>query len=164
MAPKKDPAAYLRMAFATNSLRNTTVSVDDDTLYYEIVTRFWHPHLTKIFKLDVDMREMVLVAEIERVPGNNVRVRFGGEGAEWVDELDFLSWDLEKRWASHVFALRLLVPYWDDDQRRRVHRRRRRGVQMEEPQTAPSGNRTPSHMSSTFDDDTHRMNAARADK
>lgn len=107
MVPKKNPAAYLRMVFTTNSLRNTTISVEDDSLYYEIVTRFWHPHLTKIFKLDVDTREMVLVAEIERVPGSNVRVRFGGEGAEWIDELDFLSWDLEKRWACKSFS------FWD---------------------------------------------------
>jgi hypothetical protein len=99
MAPKENAAAYLRMVFTTNSLRNTTLSVEDDTLYYEIVTHFWHPHLTKIFKLDVDTREMILVAEIERVPGSNVRVRFGGEEAEWTDELDFMSWDLEKRWA-----------------------------------------------------------------
>jgi hypothetical protein len=103
MAPKKNAAAYLRMVLTTNSLRNTTLSVEDDTLYYEVVTRFWHAHLTKIFKLDVDTREMVLIAEIERVPGNNVRVRFGGEDAEWIDELKFMSWDLEKRWACMFF-------------------------------------------------------------
>jgi hypothetical protein len=68
MAPKKTTGAYLRMVFTTNSLRNTTVSVEDDTLYYEIITHFWQPHLTKIFKLDADTRKMVLVAEIERVP------------------------------------------------------------------------------------------------
>ena len=99
MASKKNAATHLRMVFTTNSLRNTTLSVEDDTLYYEVVTRFWNPHLTKIFKLDVDTRDMVLVAEIERVPGSNVRVRFGGEDVEWIDELDFMSWDLEKRWA-----------------------------------------------------------------
>lgn len=103
MEPKESAAAYLRMVFTTNSLRNTTLSVEDDTFYYEIVTRFWHPHLTKIFKLDVDTREMVFVAEIERVPGSNVRVRFGGEDAGWIDELDFMSWDLEKRWACKFF-------------------------------------------------------------
>ena len=99
MAPKKNTDVYLRMVFTTNSLRNTIVSVDDDTLYYEIVTHFWQPHLTKISKLDADTREMVLVAEIERVPGSTVRVRFGGEDGEWINELDFMSWDLEKRWA-----------------------------------------------------------------
>jgi hypothetical protein len=99
MAPKKNTGAYLRMVFTTNSLRNTTVSVEDDTLYYEIVTHSRQPHLTKISKLDADTREMVLVAEIERVPGSTVRVRFGGDDAEWINELDFMSWDLEKRWA-----------------------------------------------------------------
>ena len=97
MAPDKDVAAYLRMVFTTNSLRNTTLFVEDDTFYYEIVTRFWHPHLTKIFKKDVETRKMVLVAEIARLPGSSVRVRFGGEDAEWIDELDFMSWDLKKR-------------------------------------------------------------------
>ena len=97
MAPDKDVAAYLRMVFTTNSLRNTTLSVEDDTFYYEIVTRFWHPHLTKIFKKDVETRKMILVAEIARLPGSNVRVRFGDENAEWIDELNFMSWDLKKR-------------------------------------------------------------------
>ena len=52
MAPKKNAAAYLRMVYTTNSLRDTTLSVEDDALYYEVVTRFWLSHLT---------REMVLV-------------------------------------------------------------------------------------------------------
>ena len=97
MAPDKVVAAYLRMVFTTNSLRNTTLSVEDDTLYYEIVTRFWHPHLTKIVKKDVETRKMILVAEIARLPGSNVQVRFGDENAEWIDELDFITWDFKKR-------------------------------------------------------------------
>ena len=97
MAHNKNPAVNPRMAFTTNSLRNTTISIEGDTLYYEIVTRFWHPHLTKIFKLNSDTRGMVLVAEIARLPGSNVRVRFGGEDAEWIDELNFMSWELGKR-------------------------------------------------------------------
>ncbi len=39
---------------------------------------------------------MVPVTEVERVPGSTVRVRFGGEDGEWINEPDFLSWDLEK--------------------------------------------------------------------
>src|SRR5260370_28564902 len=60
------------MVFTINGLCNTTVSVDDDMLYYEIITHFWQLHLTKISKLDVDKSQMVLVAEIERVPGSNL--------------------------------------------------------------------------------------------
>ncbi len=60
------------MMFTTNGLCNTTVSVEDDTLYYEIITHFWQLHLTKVSKLDVDTSQMVLVAEIERVPGSTV--------------------------------------------------------------------------------------------
>ncbi|KAI0248357.1 hypothetical protein BJV78DRAFT_1107956, partial [Lactifluus subvellereus] len=121
MALPKNAEGYRRMVFTTNSLRNSTVSVEDDTLYYEIVTRFWHPYLTKIFKLDPDTREMILVAEIEREPGKNVRVRFGGEHGEWTNEQDFMSWDLQKRggnftgdegveyrWKSHKRRLQLI--------------------------------------------------------
>jgi len=114
------------MVFTTNSLRNTTISVEDDTHYYEIVTRFWHPHLTKIFKRDVGTRDMILVSEIEREPDQDVRVRFGGEHGEWIREQDFLKWDLQKRggvfnggenveyrWKSHRRRLQLVKS--DDD-------------------------------------------------
>jgi hypothetical protein len=109
MAPPKNAEGYRRMEFTTNSLRNTTISVEDDTLYYEIVTRFWHPHLTKIFKLDVGTREMILVAEIEREPGKNVRVRFGGEHSEWINEQDFMTWDLQKRLARGLFTFVIVL-------------------------------------------------------
>ncbi|KAI0308357.1 hypothetical protein B0F90DRAFT_1682132 [Multifurca ochricompacta] len=106
-----------RMVFTTNSLRNTTISVEDDTLYYEIVTRFWHPHLTKIFKLDEDTRGLILIAEIEREPGKDVRVRFGGEHGEWINEKDFMSWDFRKRGA--VFTGGEGVEYrWKSHRRR----------------------------------------------
>ena len=61
--------------------------VEDDTLHYEIVTHFWQPHLTKISKLDADTPKMVPVAEIERVLGSTVRVRFGGfeDAREWIN-------------------------------------------------------------------------------
>jgi hypothetical protein len=42
------PAKAMKMEFATNSVRNTTLATADDDPYYEIVTRFWHPHITKI--------------------------------------------------------------------------------------------------------------------
>ena len=96
MPPPKKAEPNYRMVFATNSLRNTTISVEDDTHYYEVVTRFWHPHLTKIFKRDVETRDMVLVSEIERELDKDVRVRFGGEYGEWIREQDFLKWDLKK--------------------------------------------------------------------
>ncbi|TFY54377.1 hypothetical protein EVG20_g9728 [Dentipellis fragilis] len=75
MPPPRKPEPMHRMVFTTNSLRNTTISVDDDALYYEIVTRFWHPKLTKIFKLDKEAREMSLIAEIERPSGKGEEAR-----------------------------------------------------------------------------------------
>ena len=37
----------------TTNLGNTTIPVEDDGFYYEIVTRFWYPNLTRNFKLEV---------------------------------------------------------------------------------------------------------------
>ncbi|EIN04077.1 hypothetical protein PUNSTDRAFT_146604 [Punctularia strigosozonata HHB-11173 SS5] len=89
-AKKPDPP--LKFEFTTNSVRNTTVSVDDDKFIYEIVTRYWHPNITKINKVDVESREVRLIAEIEKAasPGAEERVRLGGEGAQWVDASEFL--------------------------------------------------------------------------
>jgi len=67
MAHKKNTDAYLRMVFTTNSPRNTIASVEDDTLYYEIVTHFWQPRLTKISK--VEKGERMEAGEIQKVKG-----------------------------------------------------------------------------------------------
>ncbi|KAH8987395.1 hypothetical protein EDB86DRAFT_3065752 [Lactarius hatsudake] len=128
MPPPKKAEPSCRMVLTTNSLRNTTIAVEDDSHYYEVVTRFWHPHLTKILKLDMGTRDMVLAAEIEREPDKDVRVRFGGEHGEWIREQDFLKWDVQKRggvftggegesaeyrWKSHRRRLQLVKA--DDD-------------------------------------------------
>ncbi|KAJ6476615.1 hypothetical protein DFH09DRAFT_1468566 [Mycena vulgaris] len=63
------------MEFATNSVRNTTLATPDDDPYYEIVTRFWHPHLTKINKLDPGSRAMTTVCEIDS-KGKEAKIRF----------------------------------------------------------------------------------------
>ena len=83
------------MTLTTNSLRNTTVAVDNDLFYYEVVTRFWHPHLTKINKLDTETGELELIAELEREPGKDPRVRFGKDG-EWMNARDWLKLDEKK--------------------------------------------------------------------
>lgn len=103
--PRKSEPPHL-LEFATNSLRNTTISVDNDEHFYEVVTRFWHPDTTKIFKLDPDSREMNLVAEIDRLKSKQPRIRFGGEQGRWMEESEFLRWDDRKRYAGFVsFAL-----------------------------------------------------------
>ena len=79
-----------RLVFATNSLRNNTLANDDDSIDDEVVTRFWHPHVTKIKRLDQEARKYSLCAEIERVPGKGARVRIGGEYGTWVDADEFL--------------------------------------------------------------------------
>ncbi|KAI0320078.1 hypothetical protein OF83DRAFT_674304 [Amylostereum chailletii] len=121
MPPPRKPDSAHKLVFTTNSLRNTTISVHDDTIYYEVVTRFWHPHITKILKLDKEARQMDLVAEIERVPGKEVRVRVGGEHGSWVSQDEVLRWDAdarggswtategtEYRWKSHNRRLQLV--------------------------------------------------------
>ncbi|KAJ7161834.1 hypothetical protein C8R43DRAFT_880621 [Mycena crocata] len=69
------PPRPMIMEFATNSVRNTTLATEDDDPYYEIVTRFWHPDVTKINKLDPASREMTTVCEIES-KGKEARIRF----------------------------------------------------------------------------------------
>ncbi|KAJ7659876.1 hypothetical protein B0H17DRAFT_954536 [Mycena rosella] len=69
------PSPPMIMEFATNSVRNTTIATADDDPYYEIVTRFWHPHLTKINKLDPASRAMTTVCEING-KGKEARIRF----------------------------------------------------------------------------------------
>ncbi|TFY76173.1 hypothetical protein EWM64_g7839 [Hericium alpestre] len=102
MAPPRKPEPLHRMEFWTNSLRNTTIAVDNDAFYYEVVTRYWHPRLTKIFKLDKETREMNLIAELERPEGKEACVRFGGEHGRWIGEEEFLRWDKEKRGGTFV--------------------------------------------------------------
>lgn len=63
------------MEFATNSVRNTTLAAPNDDPYYEIVTRFWHPFITKINKLDPMSGEMNTVCEIESKV-KEARIRF----------------------------------------------------------------------------------------
>lgn len=86
------------MEFTTNSLRNTTLAVDDDTMFYEIVTRFWHPHLTKINKFDRESREVTTVAEIERLKDQEPKVRFGvdKDNSAWMAETDFINYSEDK--------------------------------------------------------------------
>jgi hypothetical protein len=85
MPPPKKVDLPHKLEFTTNSLRNTTVSVDNDALYYEIVTRFWHPHITKIRKLNGDTMEMVTIAELERFPGKTPRLRWKSEVEDAVE-------------------------------------------------------------------------------
>ena len=79
MPPPKKVDLPHKLVFTTNSLRNTTISVDNDALYYEVVTRFWHPYVTKIRKLNGDTMEMVTIAELERIPGKTPRLRWMSE-------------------------------------------------------------------------------------
>ncbi|EJD03304.1 uncharacterized protein FOMMEDRAFT_146910 [Fomitiporia mediterranea MF3/22] len=125
MPPPKKADPPHKMVFTANSLRNTTIAVDDDTLYYEIVTRFWHPTITKIKKLDIDSQQMITVAEIEREPKREPRVRFGldkDENAAWTDAREWLHYTPKKtrggvfnsnsgvsyRWKTHNRQLQLI--------------------------------------------------------
>ncbi|KAG2055345.1 hypothetical protein BDR06DRAFT_335701 [Suillus hirtellus] len=92
-APKPPPPH--KLTFATNSVRNTTFAEDNNKFYYEIVTRFWHPHLTKINKYDYEARVVNCIAEIEDQPNKDVKVRFNTADAEgeWMRACDFLKND-----------------------------------------------------------------------
>lgn len=95
------PESVQKLHFTSNSIRNTTLANQDDSLYYEVVTRFWHPKLTKVNVLDPETQIMRLVAEIEQVTGSKwrhgrYRVRFlnsvanGEELGSWISDIDFL--------------------------------------------------------------------------
>ncbi|KAG9316783.1 hypothetical protein JVU11DRAFT_2847 [Chiua virens] len=95
MPPPKKVDPPHKLVFATNSVRNTTFAVDNDKFCYEIVTRFWHPHLTKINKYDYENRVVTCVAEIESLPKKEVKVRFNTPDAEgeWMRASDFVRGD-----------------------------------------------------------------------
>ncbi|KAJ3770906.1 hypothetical protein FB446DRAFT_129438 [Lentinula raphanica] len=128
-----------KLYFTANSVRNTTLATKDDSLYYEVVTRYWHPRLTKINLLDPDTQIMRLVAEIEQVTGHKwhngrFRVRFlnsvapGEQLGQWISDIDFLKpTDSDKiggtfmdpqgqeyRWKTHNRRLQL-VRVGDED-------------------------------------------------
>lgn len=120
-APKPPPPH--KLTFATNSVRNTTFAEDNNKFYYEIVTRFWHPHLTKINKYDYEARVVNCVAEIEDQPEKDVKVRFNTPDAEgeWARACDFVKSDgtgiggtfsqedgTKFRWKTHNRRLQLV--------------------------------------------------------
>ncbi|KAH9859003.1 hypothetical protein C2E23DRAFT_717671 [Lenzites betulinus] len=119
-APAK-PQPPQKLEFTMNSLRNTTLSTDDDSMHYEIVTRFWHPNLTKINKFDMETRELITVAEIEGLQTKEPRVRFGGDKGQWMSSSEFLKYDPENaggtfkgtedteyRWKTHKGRFQLI--------------------------------------------------------
>lgn len=128
-APKPPPPH--KLTFATNSVRNTTFAEDNNKFYYEIVTRFWHPHLTKINKYDYEARVVNCVAEIEDQPQKDVKVRFNTPDAEgeWARACDFIRTDstavggtfshedgTEFRWKTHNRCLQLQLVKSDDEE------------------------------------------------
>ncbi|KAI0769408.1 hypothetical protein BD413DRAFT_604982 [Trametes elegans] len=129
MPPAVKPKPAQKLEFTMNSLRNTTLSTADDSLYFEIVTRFWHPTVTKVNKFDMETRELVTVAEIEGLQTKAPRVRFGGEKGQWTSAADFLKFDSEHiggtfktsddaeyRWKTHKGRFQLVRA--DDPEKR----------------------------------------------
>lgn len=100
MPPPPKPKPPHKLELTTNSLRNTAFAANDDSMHYEVVTRFWHPHLTKINRADFENLKVSTVAEIERIPGREARVRFGEKG-EWLPASQFLQFDEDRAWVPH---------------------------------------------------------------
>lgn len=119
--PSFSPGPQLKkLEFTANSVRNTTIATPDDLFYYEVVTRFWHPKITKINILNPDTQELRTVAEVEKVgsvdgqpkhrvrflkskDGENVGKREKGEKGEkaaewgeWISDQEFLKSTPEK--------------------------------------------------------------------
>ncbi|KAK0201095.1 hypothetical protein DFS33DRAFT_1104334 [Desarmillaria ectypa] len=112
----------LKFTFTTNSVRTTTVAVGKDRIFYEIVTRFWHPTLTKINILNPDTRTLKTVAEVQKSYSGKHRVRFltGKYMGEWISSDKFLKVEktkvggsfvvegVEYRWKTHNRRLQLV--------------------------------------------------------
>ncbi|KAJ7582091.1 hypothetical protein C8J56DRAFT_1005946 [Mycena floridula] len=120
-----------KLEFTTNSVRNTTLATEDDLHYYEIVTRFWHPKLTKINFLNPDTQVLYTVAEIEKtgqtgggIPQHRVRFLKEGKEREWEEWMaceefvkvqnpdkiggTFVHQGVEYRWKTHNRKLQLV--------------------------------------------------------
>ncbi|KAJ6608409.1 hypothetical protein B0H10DRAFT_1815824 [Mycena sp. CBHHK59/15] len=112
------------MEFATNSVRNTTLAATNDDPYFEVVTRFWHPNLTKINKLDPETGEMHTICEIDKKGSGKaaeVRVRFVGRSRDWMSAEEILKMaperpggvfidpeGVEYRWKTHNRKFQLI--------------------------------------------------------
>ncbi|OJT02646.1 hypothetical protein TRAPUB_6827 [Trametes pubescens] len=121
MPPPVKTQPPTKLEFTMNSLRNTALSTDDDTMHYEIVTRYWHPNVTKINKFDMETRELITIGEIEGLQTKEPRVRFGGDKGQWISAADFLKYDAdntggtfkvsedaEYRWKTHKGRFQLI--------------------------------------------------------
>ncbi|KAK0462992.1 uncharacterized protein EV420DRAFT_1264878 [Desarmillaria tabescens] len=112
----------LKLTFTTNSVRNTTLAVGEDLIHYEIVTRFWHPTLTKINILNPETLTLKTVAEVQKSYSGKHRVRFltGKYMGEWIPSDKFLKEEktkvggsfiingIEYRWKTHRRRLQLV--------------------------------------------------------
>lgn len=96
-----DSSKSMIMELATNSVRNTTLATENDDPYYEVVTRFWHPNLTKINKLDPASRKMTTVCEIDNAE-TEAKVRFAVDNEKGKSPKDSLG-----PWVSSDAILKL---------------------------------------------------------
>ncbi|KAF7376414.1 hypothetical protein MSAN_00056900 [Mycena sanguinolenta] len=73
MSTDDTPSKSIVLELATNSVRNNTFAAAEDDPYFEVVTRFWHPNITKINKLDPNTAVMTTVCEIDK---KEAKIRF----------------------------------------------------------------------------------------
>ncbi|OCH89068.1 hypothetical protein OBBRIDRAFT_733290 [Obba rivulosa] len=124
MPPPPKPAPPVKLEVTLNSLRNTAISTGDDSVHYEIVTRFWHPNTTKINRVNFETRELATVAEIEHArpdgKSGDARVRFSDKG-DWMSATEFVKFEdeavggsfqgtggVEYKWRMHKGRLQLV--------------------------------------------------------
>jgi len=109
MPPPPKPKPPHKLFLTLNSLRNTTFSVNDDKFYYEVVTRFWNPDITRIIKHDFETRELTPLVEIEGLTTKEPKIRFGGEKGDWMPASDFVKFDPDSH--GGTFATEAGVEY-----------------------------------------------------
>ncbi|THH20037.1 hypothetical protein EW146_g1225 [Bondarzewia mesenterica] len=72
--------ATQKLVLTTTSLHNLVIANSSDMIYYEIVTPKWERGLTRINKLDPNVREFDMIGELRNDNDKPVAVRiYGGE-------------------------------------------------------------------------------------
>jgi len=60
-------------------VKNSVISTEGDSIYYEALTQSWTAHITQVKKLDHVTGEMFVIAEIERRKGQEPAIKFKDE-------------------------------------------------------------------------------------
>lgn len=81
-----------KLAFTTTNVLSTVVSNETDTIYYDIQTPEWEPHMTTVRRLDRRTGKYEITAVISGEPNKPIEVKLY-DGAfepeeQWIKKID----------------------------------------------------------------------------